>query len=124
MCCCVLSSLPQCRYESAKKYYVLDGFVSNHIAVLQDQSELYRQLAIFERDGERKVKMHRRRAAYLEALPTVLNPSAFEQLYKDVTHELGQIYSEILEIKMYLTCLPAFLPARVQVCCGFRHSTT
>lgn len=88
------------KYERAKAYYELDGFVTNHIAVLQDQSELYRQLAIFERDGERKVKMHRRRAAYLEALPTVLNPSAFEQLYKDVTHELGQIFSEILEIKM------------------------
>ena len=74
--------------------------MSNHIAILQDQSELYRQLAIFERDGERKVKMYRRRAAYLETLPTVLNPSAFEQLYKDVAHELGQIYSGILEIKL------------------------
>ena len=49
-------------YERAKRYYVLDGYVSNHIAILKDQSELYRQLAIFERDGERKVKMHRRRA--------------------------------------------------------------
>ena len=38
--------------------------------------------------------------AYLEHLPTVLNPSAFEQLWKDVTHELGQIYAEIIELKM------------------------
>jgi hypothetical protein len=48
--------------EHAKEYFVLDGYVSDHVAIVTDQSALYRQLAIFEQDGDRKVKMHRRRA--------------------------------------------------------------
>ena len=48
---------------------MLDGYVTDHIAIIKDQSSLYRQLAIFETDGERKCKMHRRRAGYCPGPP-------------------------------------------------------
>ena len=88
------------KLEIAKQYYVLDGYVTKHVGIVTDQSALYRQLAIFERDGERKVKMHRRRVSFLQPLTEALNPSAFDQLWKDVTYELGQTYSEIIELKL------------------------
>lgn len=57
------------------------------------------KLAVFERNGDRKCKMHRRRAALLEPLVAILNASAFDQIWKDLTYELGQLYQEIIEIK-------------------------
>lgn len=41
------------RYEAGLKYYVLDGFVSDHIGNLQNLSNLYRVLSFFERNVER-----------------------------------------------------------------------
>jgi hypothetical protein len=38
--------------------------------------------------------------AFLEPLAKALNPTAFEQLWKDITYELGQIYTEIIELKL------------------------
>ena len=34
-------------------------------------------------------------ARAVEPLVAVLSPTAFEQLWKDLTYELGQIYSEV-----------------------------
>lgn len=94
-------------FERAKRHFVLDGYVTDHIAIVTDQSSLYCQLAVFERDGNRKVKMHRRRAAFLSPVVQVLNPSAFEEQWKALTFELGQIYSEVVEIKLKLMGTPA-----------------
>ncbi|KAJ3057930.1 hypothetical protein HK102_010782, partial [Quaeritorhiza haematococci] len=40
--------------EEAKRFFVLDGFVSDHIGLVQDMSQLYKCLAAFESDPVRK----------------------------------------------------------------------
>ena len=46
----------------------MDGFVTDHIEILQDHSALFRALAFFEDDLERRCKMHKRRVDMLEPI--------------------------------------------------------
>lgn len=41
-------------YNEALSFYVLDGFVTEHITVLQEISLLYRMIALFEPDLSRR----------------------------------------------------------------------
>ena len=41
--------------RKAKEYFVLDGFVTEHLDLLSDESNLYRYLIPFEQDPERKM---------------------------------------------------------------------
>ena len=43
----------QAHINKALKFYVLDGFVSDHISCVQDMSSLFRTLAFFESDNDR-----------------------------------------------------------------------
>jgi hypothetical protein len=43
------------RLRKAKEYYVLDGYVSDHISLLSDEANLYRFLIPYETDTERKM---------------------------------------------------------------------
>ena len=52
----------------AKEYFEMDGFVTDHIEILQDHSALFRALAFFEDDLERRCKMHKRRVDMLEPI--------------------------------------------------------
>jgi len=42
-------------YETALKYYVLDGYVSDHVGIILDFSTLYRLLTNFETDIDRRM---------------------------------------------------------------------
>lgn len=46
----------------------MDGYVTDHIEILQDHSSLFRSLAFFEEDLERRCKMHKRRVDMLEPI--------------------------------------------------------
>eukprot|EP00164_Ancoracysta_twista_P002706 GFYU01003601.1.p1 GENE.GFYU01003601.1~~GFYU01003601.1.p1 ORF type:complete len:578 (+),score=198.08 GFYU01003601.1:127-1860(+) len=86
-------------FDKALKYYVLDGFVSAHIAILQDVSNLYKALIFFEEDDGRVVKMLRRRITTYDGLLEQLNAKAFPQQYKQIAFECGDVSAEILELK-------------------------
>ena len=59
------------RIEEAKKFYLLDGHVSDHVHLLQQQSKLYHYLATFETEPKRKLAMETRRATLPCWLPNV-----------------------------------------------------
>ena len=52
----------------AKEYFEMDSFVTDRIEILQDHSALFRALAFFEDDLERRCKMHKRRVDMLEPI--------------------------------------------------------
>lgn len=54
--------------SKAKEYFQMDGYVTDHIEILQDHSSLFRALAFFEEDLERRCKMHKRRVDMLEPI--------------------------------------------------------
>jgi hypothetical protein len=88
------------RIEAAKKHYLLDGFVTDHVDLLQSHSRLYHYLALFEPDHKRKLAMEGRRVDMLQPLLGLLNKAAYEALHKQLSYELGEAYTAQLEIKM------------------------
>jgi len=86
--------------EEAKKIFILDGFVTDHVRILQDQSKLYHYLSIYENDMKRKLAMQGRRIQLLKPLLSTLSISAFDHIHKEVAYECAEAYTSLLETKM------------------------
>lgn len=87
------------RLDAAKKHFLLDGYVTDHVNLLQDHSRLYHYLALFEPDYKRKLAMETRRIDMLQPLLKMLNKAAYEGLHKQLSYELGETYMSLLELK-------------------------
>ncbi|CAK1600688.1 unnamed protein product [Parnassius mnemosyne] len=86
--------------NKAKEYYKLESLASDYIELIQDSSQSYAYLAFFEEDDERRAKMHKRRIDMLEDLIKEINPTYYMQFCRQLWYELGEIYSDILNIKL------------------------
>ncbi|XP_012261040.2 KIF-binding protein-like [Athalia rosae] len=86
--------------EEAKKYYTLENHASDHVQVIQDVSQLFKFLSFFEEDEDRQAKMHKRRIDILEKIVTELNPQYYQTVCRQLWIELGEIYCDILDIKL------------------------
>ncbi|XP_074469242.1 KIF-binding protein [Sebastes fasciatus] len=87
----------------AKEYFVMDGYVTDHIEILQDHSALFRALAFFEEDLERRCKMHKRRVDMLEPICNDLNAQYYLMIRRQMMFELAEIYNEMMDLKLKLT---------------------
>lgn len=86
--------------NKAKEYYKLETLASDYIELIQDSSQSYSYLAFFEEDDERRAKMHKRRIDMLEDLLKEINPTYYLQYCRQLWFELGEVYSDILNIKL------------------------
>lgn len=86
--------------NKAKEYYRADTLASDHIELMQDSSQAYAYLAFFEEDDERRAKMHKRRIDIIEELLKELNPTYYLQYCRQLWYELGEVYTDILNIKL------------------------
>ncbi|XP_072173912.1 KIF-binding protein-like [Diadema setosum] len=93
--------LPAQRWiNSAKEYYVLDGHVSDHIEIVRDHSQLFKLIAFFELDFERRCKMHKRRIDMLTDMLDGLNRQHFLLICRQLMYELAETYSEMMDLKI------------------------
>ncbi|XP_073452572.1 KIF-binding protein [Aquarana catesbeiana] len=86
--------------NEAKEYFQLDGHVTDHIEVIQDHSVLFKVLAFFEEDYERRCKMHKRRIDMLEPLCMELNPQYYLLICRQLQFELADTYYEMMDLKV------------------------
>ncbi|XP_034536661.1 KIF-binding protein [Notolabrus celidotus] len=86
----------------AKDYFEMDGYVTDHIEILQDHSALFRSLAFFEEDMERRCKMHKRRVDMLEPICNDLNSQYYLMIRRQLMFELAEIYNEMMDLKLTL----------------------
>ncbi|KAJ3039838.1 hypothetical protein HDV00_011747 [Rhizophlyctis rosea] len=86
--------------EKAKRFFVIDGFVTDHIQIVQAISQLYKCLAAFEKDPIRRSKLTKRRAELLTPLLNELNPHHFMDSVQSITYELAAIYEAIVDARM------------------------
>ena len=86
--------------ENAKKHFVLDGFVTDHVNLLQNQSKMYHYLSVFETDKKRKLAMEQRRLDMLLPIVNTINKNAFDALHKQLSYELGECYLSAIENKL------------------------
>lgn len=60
----------------AKEYFLMDGYVTDHIEILQDHSALFRSLIFFEEEADSRCKMHKRRIDMLEPICNGTGPKS------------------------------------------------
>ncbi|XP_030828534.1 KIF1-binding protein homolog isoform X1 [Strongylocentrotus purpuratus] len=88
--------------NAAKEYYVIDGFVSDHIELVKDHSQLFKLISFFEIDFERRCKMHKRRVDMLADMLDGLNRQHFLTICRQLMFELAETYSEMMDLKIAL----------------------
>lgn len=88
--------------ESGLKYYLLDGFVSEHIKICQELSAAYSFLLFYESNSSRRIALFKRRASIIEPILNKLNVNIYIDTLKVLTFELGQLYSLIHEEYDYI----------------------
>lgn len=76
--------------DIAHGFYKLNGYVSDHIEVLQDTSNLYKLLSNFEPDFETKCKMHKRRIDLMEETSNSLNTQYYMMVCRQLWYEIGE----------------------------------
>lgn len=84
----------------AKEYFAMDGHVTDHIEILQDHSALFKVLAFFEQDLERRCKMHKRRVDMLEPVCKDLNAQYYLLICRQLQFELAETYYEMMDLKL------------------------
>ncbi|CAN8031943.1 unnamed protein product [Ixodes persulcatus] len=89
----------------AKEYYTLKNHATDYIEIVQEMSKLYKELAFFEPAADRRCKMHKRRIDMLEEILKEVNPRFYLHLCRQVMFELGETYSEMMDVKF--SSLPA-----------------
>ncbi|XP_036192822.1 KIF-binding protein isoform X1 [Myotis myotis] len=86
--------------SEAKEFFQIDGYVTDHIEVVQDHSALFKVLAFFETDMERRCKMHKRRIAMLEPLIVDLNPQYYLLVNRQIQFEIAHAYYDMMDLKV------------------------
>ncbi|XP_003741922.1 KIF1-binding protein homolog [Galendromus occidentalis] len=89
----------QAKVSEATSYYSLQDRASDYVLVAQDSSKLYRDLAAFEDQIDRKCKMHKRRIDLLEEMVKILNPKYYSGELQQLHFELAEVYTEMMELK-------------------------
>ncbi|RHY31857.1 hypothetical protein DYB32_003098 [Aphanomyces invadans] len=86
---------------TAKNFFGLDGFVTDHIRLLQCQSRCYAKLIPFEPDRKRQMAMHQKRIdVYDPILHGDFNLNAYGYLVQEIYFEVGEIYSVLHDLKV------------------------
>ncbi|XP_072534499.1 KIF-binding protein [Salminus brasiliensis] len=84
----------------AKEYFEMDGHVTDHIEIIQDHSALFKVLAFFEEDLERRCKMHKRRVDMLEPICKDLNAQYYLLICRQLQFELADTFYEMMSLKL------------------------
>ena len=97
-------------FRVAMEFYVLDGYVTDHVNVLRALSAAHGTLAGFllvpaksdglgKAEGAKYCKVQRRRAKLLERVVDELNPSHFAAMWQEMHFELGEVASSMVDAK-------------------------
>jgi len=84
----------------AKEYYTLEDHCADYVEINREMSQLYKCLAAYEEDNDRKAKMFRRRADLLDEVLTKLNPTHYLLVCRQLMFELGEIHGGLMEFKL------------------------
>lgn len=84
----------------ALSYFVVDGYVSEHVGLQTTISSLYKHLADWEDDSKRAAAMHARQAQAIAPLLDVLNPTVYPQHHCSLSLEAGQAWRSCFEYRL------------------------
>lgn len=90
------------RLTEAREFYTLNDHATDHVAITQEMSRLYKHLAFFELSEERECKMHKRRIDLLSALIPELNPQFYLLVCRQLWYEIAETYTTMMDAKVVL----------------------
>lgn len=90
----------QKQLTEAKEHYSLDDHCADYVEINREMSQLYKCLAAYETDNDRKAKMFRRRADLLDDVLTKLNPAHYLLVCRQLMFELGEVHGGLMEFKL------------------------
>lgn len=85
--------------KTALEFFVIDGYVTEHIEIKRDMSSLYKHLCVFEPAVGKVLAMLERRLELLEAFTRDINKQAYARLWQQLMNEVSSIYLEIYECR-------------------------
>lgn len=86
--------------NTAREYFKLDGYVTDHCEITRDLSELYSCLVFFESDLDRRCKMHKRRLDLLLPICDEISEQFYLTIKRQLLFDIGSIYSEMMDAKL------------------------
>ncbi|XP_076274326.1 KIF-binding protein-like [Rhynchophorus ferrugineus] len=86
--------------KKAQDYYNLNTLASDYIEIILDQSQLYLNLLFFDDNQDNQAKLHKRRIDLLEYVINNINSQYYMSYCRQIWFELGQSYSDIIDIKL------------------------
>eukprot|EP00347_Sterkiella_histriomuscorum_P007379 403349164 len=95
----LLFRLANTQFKKALDYFLLDGYVTEHIQMKQDLSKLYKYLGMMDPNQQRVFAMHDRRRELLEPIINEINHKAYEVQVIELEVELSDIFSSMFDIK-------------------------
>lgn len=87
-------------FARGKEFFVLDGFVSEHIGILQGISRIYKYLAFYEPDQKRAAAMHIRRVDALSPLIKELNSNVFMRYHREASLESAAAMQDVFDLRL------------------------
>lgn len=91
--------LAMAHFNKAFEYFVIDGYVTEHVEMKKDVSNLYKTLCFFEDNRGRIVAMLERRLECIEGFIKELNKQAYCTLWQKLMNEVASIYIDLYEMK-------------------------
>lgn len=85
--------------KTALEFFVIDGYVTEHIELKRDMSGLYKHLCVFEPSNVKVTAMLERRLEMLEGFTREINKQAYARLWQQLMNEVASIYIEIYECR-------------------------
>jgi hypothetical protein len=86
----------------AKRFFALDGYVTDHYACANLEAQLWGALALHETRARRALAMHARRAGLLSPLLDAINHKAYHSISRQMAFDLGAILGDSLDVKLLM----------------------
>jgi len=86
-------------FTHALDTYVLDGWVTEHVRILQELATMYRTLQFWEKDPKRSAAMLKRRARMLCPCLEQLSPKVYVAFWRQLSFSCAEIWQELYELK-------------------------
>jgi hypothetical protein len=90
-------------FTRAMNFFLLDGYVTDHIHLAQDLSQLYKCMAAYESDLARFSKLEKRRIDLLTDIWKQLGQAAYLEFYQQLADEIAACYASMCEAKLKLS---------------------
>ena len=103
-------------FVESQRYFCMEEHCSDFTEINQDLSLMYKVLASFEPEADRKCKMHKRRIDLLEAPLNELNEAMYLLVCRQLMYEIAETYEKMMDIKLNVIKTNDAMPDPAQVC--------